>query len=86
MAGFRFNFNSRSILERDGARFGLLLHDNLSRGDSNPCSRAIRKMILLPNASQQIRWQACLGDPIDSGIHGYTANLGGIYEANAACF
>jgi hypothetical protein len=43
-------------------------------------------MISLPNASQQIRWQACLGDPLDSGIHGHTANFGGIYAANAACF
>ena len=85
-AGYSFYFNPRSTSQCGGACFGLFLHHSSSRNDSNPYSRAIRMMISLPNASQQIRWQACLGDPVDSGIHGQTADLGRIDETNSACF
>ncbi len=44
-----------------------------------------RVMISRSNTSQQICWQTCLGDPLERGIHGHTADLGGIDEADSAC-
>src|SRR5882762_10223587 len=38
-----------------------------------------------PNGSQKIRRQACLGDPLERGIHGHTADLDGIDETDSAC-